>query len=854
MLTRLALRARVLTLVLTAAVIAGGAFSLSKLQLELLPDFDFPLVTVAVFYPEADAQTVLNDVTIPIERALDDVGEAGRVTTISAPSLSQIIIESDFGVDMEALQAEIERKVNAISFPQGVQPARVARINPDEFPIIQLSVLGERDLADLEGIINDRILPAIQSVEGVYSAEAPLGAGSGLSITRTNGLPSIPISVLKHPDANTVDVANRVTERLEIISPTLPQDIQLVEVLNQAPDVEHAINDLTRDVVIGSVLTVIIIFSFLLSVRPTIVTAVSIPVSIFAAFIAMAWQGMSLNILTLGGLAIAVGRVVDDSIVVMENVYRHIQMGEDRRTAALNATREVAMPITASTLTTIAVFAPLALIGGFISIIFVPFALTITYALVASLVVALTITPVLGTLLITKTEKQHGGRMERTYTGILSWALQHKALTLSIAGALFIGSLALTALVPMSFLPSSGNVVLNVNVTVPGAQDSGQVMAQLSEVEGVLGALKARGDVEVYQSTYGASTQFGAGGTRSDSASVQVTLVEGADADAIADELETILPGPSRSITVTKTDADGFGGNLLELTLLGEDYARMSAAADTLTAEIAKLEGTENVAHDGIAPAPGFEGMTPVKRVDGRRAITISGTITAKNPQALQAEVKKTTDAAGLPPGVELATGGVFEDMNEAFAQMGIAMLAGIVLVYVIMVVTQRSFVSPFVIIVSLPLASIGAIGGLFVTQRALGLPALMGILMLIGLVVTNAIVLIAFVEDLRKRGLTLRDALVQGGRTRLRPILMTALTTVFVLLPLSLGLTGGGSGIIGAELATVVVGGLITSTFLTLVVVPVIYSLLRRKGPKVPDGVGTGEAEGMPVTSPAAH
>jgi multidrug efflux pump subunit AcrB len=340
-----------------------------------------------------------------------------------------------------------------------------------------------------------------------------------------------------------------------------------------------------------------------------------------------------------------------------------------------------------------------------------------------------------------------------------------------------------------------------------------------------------------YSSTYGNSGELFAAAGRRDTASLVVSLPKGSDGEILAESFRSKLAGPNRTISIAvAASGGGPSSNDLEEVLVGENYAAVVEAANGLTAEIQKMSGVINVSNDASSADPD----APIVRVDGQRAVTIRGTITAKNTQSVQRQVQ-TAAALVVPAGVELKTGGVFQDVDRTFRQMGIAMLAGMLLVYVVMVVTQRSFVTPFVIMLSLPLAAIGAIGALFVTQRALGLPALMGILMLVGLVVTNAIVLMAFVEQLRARGTPLREALLQAGLTRLRPILMTALTTIFVLVPLALGLGGESAGLIGAELATVVIGGLFTSTFLTLVVVPVVYTFLRRRGPKVrPDATAS--------------
>ncbi|MBI4312737.1 MAG: efflux RND transporter permease subunit [Chloroflexi bacterium] len=835
-LTRLALRLRVLTILLMVGVMVAGVYGVSKLRIELFPDIEFPLVIVSAFYPQATPDAVLRDVTIPVEQAVRGVDNVTMVRSTSSPSFALILVEAPFGVDMKAMERDIAQRVQALHFPAGVQPPRVSRVNPDEFPVLQVSILGQPSIPDLYGIVSSQVLPALRAVPGVGGADVPLGAEAGLSIIRTNGSPSLSIGILKTPDANTVEVSHAVGEALEALKPAVPADVQFIELFDQAPGIEDSINELKQEVLLGAILAVLVIFAFLLSVRPTLVTSTSIPVSILAALIVMHWQGMSLNILTLGGLAIAVGRVVDDSIVVMENIFRHIQQGEDRRTAAFNATREVASPVTASTLTTIAVFAPLGFIGGFIGVVFLPFALTITFALLASLVVALTVVPVLASLLLAPSNgrRQRGSSLERLYAAIIRWSLQHKLRTLAIAAALFVASVGLVAFIPVSFLPSSGQVLVNAQIAVPGAASQQEVLDQLAQAEVALSKMRSDGVIEAFQSTVGNTGQFGAA-QANNSASLVIQLPEDADASQVTETLKRDLPGPGRTVAVSTSSDSGPQSNNLELTLLGGDYAVLTEAANKVTLELQKMPGLTDLRNDAAiaGQTPGADGLLTINRVDGRRAVTISGAITDRNTGKAQRDVRQTIDRVGLPPGVEVSTGGVFASINEAFSQMAVAMLLGLALVYLVMVVTQRSLVTPFVIVFSLPLASIGALGGLFITQRTLGLPALIGILMLIGLVVTNAIVLIAFVEDLRRRGISASEALVQGGRTRLRPILMTALTTIFVLLPLALGLGGRGSGIIGAELATVVIGGLMTATFLTLVVIPIVYSYLRRKGPK---------------------
>lgn len=859
MLTRLALRFRLLTLGLMLAVVVGGVFSLTRLQIELFPDIDFPAVTVFAAYSEASPQQVLQDVTIPIERALADMDRVDTLQTISSAGIAQVVVLADFGENTAALEAEIARRLQALSLPPGVTPV-VARIGLDEFPIVNVAVVGNSDIAILAAEVRERILPALQDIPGVFSAEVPAGLEDGSAIARANGRSAVTIGILKDGDANTVEVADRVIATLAELVPTLSGGGELIEIENQGPQVQASIDELTQKVLLGGVLAVAIMFAFLLSVRPTLVAAVAIPVSVLAALIVMNLQGMTLNILTLGGLAIAVGRVVDDSIVVMENTFRHIQKGAAPATAALHAAKEVAVPITVSTLTTIAVFAPLAFIGGFVSLIFTPFALTITYSLLASLVVALTVVPVLAALFISKVPEHRESWLERLYGRLVSSALVYRWRTLAVAAGLTLLSFFTLPFIPVSFLPGGGEAVLGVEMSVPGSSDRNVVLGELYEVEAILEDLRREGVVAAHSATLGGSNQFAAMTASSgQGVSLQVRLTAGANAEAVAEELRSTLAGPRRDVRVSAFPGGLPDSSSLELVLQGDDYATLARAADELTERIGGVSGLVNVSHNAIALAdvPGMSSLLPIVRRNGMQSVTIQGTITAQNTQAVNTEIQNVVRDNPLPAGVEMVTGGVFADIEETFLQMGFAMLLSVLLVYGIMALAQRSFVLPFIIVMSLPLAFIGAFGGLFITGRALGMPALMGLLMLVGLVVTNAIVLIAFVEQLRARGLGMYEALVEGGRTRLRPILMTALVTIFVLLPMALEIGAQSGGIIGAELATVVIGGLLASTLLTLVVIPVIYSFLRKKGPaqaNPPVAERGGRTEGISAgAAPAA-
>ena len=442
MLTRIALKFRVITLLILALVIASGVWSASKLQLELLPDVEFPLFTVFTYYENGAPQDVLDDVTIPLESIAAELEGVDSYSSTSSPMSSLLIIEFEFGTDIPAAAAQMQALVDELTFPEQVLPPEIIRLNPDEFPILTLSALGDRSPEDMADIINSIVVPTIKATPGVQKVDITTSLSS---ISRTNGKPSAGISMTKTPDANTVTVVNDVLQELDLLKQTkgVPSDVEFVVISNQAPQIQSSIDKLRQEVLLGAVLAVLVIFSFLISFRPTFVTGITIPASLLMALVVMNFQNMSLNIMTLGGLAIAAGRVVDDSIVVMENIFRHIQMGEKHKEAAINATKEVLMPITVSTITTIAVFLPLGFIDGIIGTFFRPFALTITYALIASLFVSITVVPVLGSMLIklsqsNRTETKILNSLQNLYTPALDFAIKHKAITLASSLVLFI--------------------------------------------------------------------------------------------------------------------------------------------------------------------------------------------------------------------------------------------------------------------------------------------------------------------------------------------------------------------------------------------------------------------------------
>ncbi|MGP3959486.1 efflux RND transporter permease subunit [Nonomuraea sp. 3N208] len=765
-------------------------------------------------------------------------------------------------------------------------------------------------------------------------AEIKRGLADATTITRTDGTSSLGVSVTMVPDGNAVTISHEIREKLPELTRALgdSSDTQVSVVFDQAPYVEQSIESLTTEGLLGLAFAVLVILVFLLSVRSTLVTAVSIPLSVVIALIVL-WAGdYSLNMLTLGALTIAVGRVVDDSIVVLENIKRHLGYGEARLQAILTAVREVSGAVTASTLTTVAVFAPIAIVGGMVGELFGPFSITVAVALLASLVVSLTVVPVLAYWFLKTPEltpeqarkvreeaeaKELRSPLQRAYLPVLRFATRFKLVTVLIGVAVFVGTMGLAGGLRTNFLDSSGQNTISLSQRMPVGTDLATTDKAAKQVEGVLAGVEA---VETYQVNVGGGGGgfgggggggFGGGGS-ADAASYSVTLKDGADTPKVEQELRDKIASLSGvgEVTVGGAGGGGFNSDTVSVVVRAPDVETLRTASAEVTRAMGEVSGLRDVASNLEAGAPRIEvvvdreeaaelglseaqigqavaqafrgaplgqitldgrtsdlvlrgadapedveaiedlelataagtvklstvadveevaGPTQVTRIDGERSATVSAKVAdAGNLGAVTQTLTTKLDGLQLSSGASYEMGGASADQAEAFSDLGLAMLAAIAIVFMIMVATFRSFIQPLILLVSIPFAATGAVGLLVVTDTALGVPALIGMLMLIGIVVTNAIVLIDLINQYRDQGMGVVEAVIEGGRRRLRPILMTAVATICALTPMALGVTGSG-GFISQPLAIVVIGGLISSTLLTLVLVPTLYTVVER-------------------------
>ncbi|QEU94869.1 efflux RND transporter permease subunit [Streptomyces kanamyceticus] len=739
------------------------------------------------------------------------------------------------------------------------------------------------------------------------------------SITRTDGEPSLAVSVTMDHDGSAVAISDAVKDKLPDLRKDLGSGAELTVASDQGPAVSKSIEGLTTEGALGLVFAVLVILVFLASIRSTLVTAVSIPLSVVLALIVLWTRDLSLNMLTLGALTIAIGRVVDDSIVVLENIKRHLGYGEERQEAILKAVREVAGAVTSSTLTTVAVFLPIGLTGGMIGELFGSFSLTVTAALLASLLVSLTVVPVLSYWFLRPPkairgvdpeearrkaeEKENRSRLQRIYVPVLRFATRRRLTSLGIAIVILVGTFGMAPLLKTNFFDQGEQEVLSIKQELKPGTSLAASDAAAKKVEKMLSGIDEIKDYQVTVGSSGFMAAFG-GSTDTNQASYTLTLKDKASYDKTQDRVEKELAGLS-GIGQTKVSAgDGFGSQDLSVVVKAADGDVLREASDEVRAEVAKLDDVTDVQSDlsqsvprisvkanDKAAAAGFDqstlgqavaqavrgttsgkatlddterdvviksakpavtidelkklplgpgvrlgsiaevklvdGPVSMTRIDGARAATITAKPTGDNTGAVSADLTKKLDALKLPDGATASIGGVSEDQDEAFASLGLAMLAAIAIVFMLLVATFRSLVQPLILLVSIPFAATGAIGLLVVTDTPMGVPAMIGMLMLIGIVVTNAIVLIDLINQYRKQGYGTVEAVIEGGRHRLRPILMTALATIFALLPMALGITGEG-GFIAQPLAVVVIGGLITSTLLTLLLVPTLYAMVE--------------------------
>jgi multidrug efflux pump subunit AcrB len=998
---------------LTIIITVSGIYSGTRMNMETIPNISIPYLMVMDVYPGATPEKVMEDVSIPIEKAVEGLEDVKFVYSNSYSNVSSIQVEYEYGIDMDEAKRALQSALDAVELPEGAQEPTITAISMNMMPVAALSVSSTKeDIVELTSTVEDMILPKIEKIDGVASATitgqhieevdltynaskmaewgltedkvkemiqasnmaVSLGlyefkegeqavavdgkfmtetelknmlipvtpsagnpspfvklsdiaevelVGKVQSVSRTNGDDAIAIQIVKEQQANTVDVVNEVKDLIKEEKKKI-EGLVIDVSLDQGEPIEESVTTMIEKALFGGLIAVLIILLFLRDFKSTIISIVSIPVSIFMALLLLNWMEITLNIMTLGAITVAIGRVIDDSIVVVENIYRRLHLREEKltgRALVREATIEMFKPILSSTLVTVAVFAPLIFVGGMVGELFAPFALTMTFALGASLIVAITIVPALSHFLFKKklygekTESSHKevGKLANWYKGVLNKSLNHKIITSLIAVVLLAGSLALTPIIGFSFMGSEEDKVMYLTYTPTAGELEDETLKNVEEVEEEMlkrkdidivqisvteegdqmaammggaggGALmylifdpemenfpEAREEIEEYvfnigQSGEWKSQNFGGmsmpeneisytfysedlgklndavkmveeemkenDGLKDVSSSAEEAYVEytfKVEQDELlqygltAGQIVMMLNPSKANDVLTTIEKDG---ETLDVIVQQEQTKQPESIDDILATQVPTALGSTMPLSELVTVEKGTT-MNTLARSKGEYYASVSGTVIDDDISKATSEVDQAIDKLDLPKGVEVGVAGVQADMTETFTQLGAAMLAAIAIVYFILVVTFREGVAPFAILFSLPFAVIGSFVGLLIADETISVSVMMGLLMLIGIVVTNAIVLVDRIIHMEREGLTMREAVLEAGATRLRPILMTAIATVGALIPLAIG--SGGGGLISKGLGITVIGGLTSSTLLTLIVVPIVYEVLSK-------------------------
>ena len=754
------------------------------------------------------------------------------------------------------------------------------------------------------------------------------GSEEPRSLAFFNGRPAVGIEVIKAKGASTTTVADRILERVEAIARTLPPDVRLDVVQNAGDRVRQSVADVQRALIEGAILTVLVVFVFLNSWRSTVITGLALPISVLSAFIAVWAFGFTLNTMSLLGLSLAIGILIDDAIVVRENIVRHMEMGKDHHTAALEGTDEIGLAVAATTFSIVAVFVPVAFMGGIAGQWFKPFALTIACAVLVSLFVAFSLDPMLSAYWPDpQVEAGRRGPLSRfnrwfdrqadRYRGVIAWALDHRIAVVAIAIGSLVGALALQALFGgFGFVPISDRSEIDITFETPPGSSLEYTRLKAIELERLI---RARPEVAyTYTTVGGEAGAFGVGGGAVDEGRIYVRLVPRGERRLSQDRLGVVLREElSRVAGVTAyVFSGGFGGNQkqIQLQLRGPDAATLTALAERIADVVRDVPGAVDVglstrgrrpdlgiiidrglagdlgvtvgqiaaalrpafagidAGDWVDPsgetrdvrirfAPAFreraddvrtmplvlpappglprvvtleqvaevrEGLGPARidHLDGDNVVVIGANAQGRSLGEVSRDVDRAIRAVPLPQGYRITQGGEVEDQREVFGNIGLALAFAVLLMYLILVVQFGSFVDPIAILLSLPLSMIGVVLALLLTGDTLNIMSMIGIILLAGIVAKNAILLIDFAKWGRERhGLDRRTALIEAGRIRLRPIIMTSVALIAGMTPVAIGWGEGGD--FRAPLGRAVIGGVITSTLLTLLVIPTVYEVL---------------------------
>ncbi|MGX9932438.1 efflux RND transporter permease subunit [Virgibacillus salarius] len=874
------------------------------------PD-QMPVMWVGLTGQDAAALTeVADDQVVPFFERQGGVGsvsvEGGKEREI------QLILDESKLQQYGVTTQSIVQSLNSTN--QSASVGTVEKGNKD----LQLRITGEfSSVEDIKQTIVQTEAGATIHVEDV--AKVKDGFKEQSSLTLVNGKPSVVLSVLKKTDSNTVEVATNIEDSIKEIKQELPSDVNLDVIIDTSDFIQMSIDSVVQNILIGGIISIFILLLFLKSIRATIVIGLSIPIAIITTFTLMYFTGETLNILTLGGLALGLGMMVDSSIVILEHIYSFRQKGYSLKDSAIKGASELAPAVIASTTTTLVVFLPIIYVEGIASDLFTPLALAVSFSLITSLVVAVTLVPMLSSKLLKKAIKDGGRRywfdrfldwINDRYRSILKWVLGHRKTSVFVTILAIVGSLALTPFIGAEFIPSADQGQMEVRIETA----SGSSLKHTEEVvEKVNKELEAFDSViETNYVSVGGGGFAGAGGGGANQATYTMQLIPSSEREkttnAVVQEMDEALQDiPGAEITVSSMDSGMSMGEPIQIKLKGPEHEVLTELADQVVDEISTVDGIynpESAASDGVpqmnitvdkdkAAMYGltqeqvlgqvqlqFTGQVATKyREDGQEMdvslmypedqrssiedlhdmkiqtmqgstisldevaefkqmsgpvsllrenqqpqMNVTSQIVDRDLGSISSDVESVLASMNLPEGYSYEIGGQSQDMTDSFTDLAIALVFSIFLVYAVMAIQFENFLFPLIIMFAMPATVIGVMLGLFIADIPLSIPAFIGIIMLAGIVVNNSIVLVDYINLLRKKGKDRYEAILEAGPSRLRPIAMTTLTTILAMVPLALALGEGAET--QQPLAVTIIFGLGVSSIFTLLLIPVIYTL----------------------------
>ncbi|MBD2692224.1 efflux RND transporter permease subunit [Anabaena catenula] len=887
--SRWAIKFSWLTVCFWIAVTVAGILAFGSLKYALFPDITFPVVVVNAQAPLTSALDTETKLTKPLEESLKSLEGIDNIRSSTYPGQSAVSLLFAVGTDLETSTNKTKSALKELKLPEGAN-YKIIPLNLNESSVISYAIESQSgNLGELQKLANEKILPAIAKLPGVLKVSLlgappkspPLNATNataaltgGANLIRFNGQDVLAFQVIKRGDANTLEVVSRVEQEVQNLRSTL-KDVKLTLAATQAEYIRQATKSTIDALIEAIILAVVVIFPFLWNWRATLISALAIPTSLLATFIVMAIFGFNLETITLLALALVIGSVIDDAIIDVENILRHIEEGQSPREAAHLATDEIGLTVVATTATAVAVFLPIGLMGGVVGQFFEPFGITVSASYIASTLVARTLSPVLSIYWLKpaaktsqRKENKIGVYFTDAYRNLLSWSLNHRKIVIALAVLSFIAGIAIIPFIPKGFIPKLDRGEFNITYTAPlpkmpdlaalqqlgdrrqGAgsreQDSREQGAGSREQGGnnfpvpqssipipnplndsLEVAKKLEAEVRKFPDVETVFTTVGSRGGEPNKGTLYVKLKKDRTIKTaeIQDQLRQTLP-KLPGVTTSVEDiqfVDTGGEKPLQVALRGNDLKALNQAAKSIKDRITKIPGFADVTVTG--DTNNESQVFQIERLNQQRVAYISANL-GQGLTLGDATDKIVAEAKGvLPADITLGLGGDSARQNEVFGSFISTLILSALCIIVVLILLFKSWVDPLVIGVSLPLAVVGAMLALLLTKSDFGMISLIGFVFLLGLANKNAIVLVDYINQLRQAGLERTEAILKAGPVRLRPIMMTTVSTLLGMLPIALGFGAGSE--LRSPMAVAIAGGLVTSTILSLIVVPVVYAIL---------------------------